>query len=172
MQIIDKVLQFIWSLRGQGRKDVRTIGGLFTKIIVAEILTGAQIIAGIGITKIQKGEIDPVEYITAVINLDWKAAGLDKPVTLNEVFQAIGGEELPGGEKTDSGPGEDFDVVKYKGRDYTILYKEHKVVDDQGRKYNKSAPRVRDAWAKWEQEYGDKPAGEQVVEQNPLIGAS
>ena len=155
VQAMDVIIGTIYSIRGSQKKDLKTIGGFVAKVIAAEILTGATIIAGIGITKVQKGEIDPIEYFTAVINMEWQKAGLDKPVTLTEVFQAIAGEDLSG---------RDFDVVEFEGRQYTVEYAKNRVIDDQGKSFNKNAPQVRDVWAHWLATSGQDATGTQEVQ--------
>ena len=158
IQGIDWALGKIYSIRGNRASDVKTIGGFITKVIVAEILTGAQIIAGIGITKIQKGEIDPAEYFTSLINMDWKKAGLDSPVTINEMLQALSGETPQGVE--------DIALVDYNGTQYTINPTENLIVDSQGKKIPRGHPLYQEVWDHWASQGG------QTGSKNTLVDTS
>ena len=162
IQVIDKIMPIIWSIKGEGRGDVKTIGGFIVKILAAEILTGAQILAGIGITKIQKGEITLDEYIKAVINFDFKKAGLDAPVTINEVLQAIAGDDLSG---------KDFDVFTFTdGKSYTYKIGTNHFIDDQGKKITRGSKLGNDLYDYWQKNYGDKSVTEQSIDYKALGG--
>ena len=74
-------------------------------------------------------------------------------MTLNEVFTALSGGDVSG---------EDFDSVEFEGKTWTIQYTKERVIDDQGKSYNKNAPQVRDVWAYWKENYDT--SDEQVIE--------
>ena len=156
VQLIDKAMQVLWSIQGSQRKDVKTIGGTIIKVMAAEILTGAQIIAGIGITKIQSGEISPEEFIRGIVNANLDVLGLDKPVSINDVLKALGGVT----------EGTDFDVITYEGKQYTVQPKENLIVDDQGKKIPRGSALGNKIWAAWEATVEGKGAGEQTIHQN------
>ena len=158
VQLLDAVMGVLYSIRGQRKSDVRTIGGLVLKVIFAEILTGSSIIAGIGITKIQKGEISPAEFITAVLNANLDVIGIGEPVTLNEVLQVIGGE-------TPGVAGKDFDVIEFEGKSYTIR-PPHTIIDADGKKVPRGSAMGNKIWAHWKEQYGEQAAGDQVIESN------
>ena len=156
VQIIDLVLWGIYSIRGSKRSDIKTIGGLARKVIFAEIISGGSIIAGIGITKFQKGEItyeNLAQFIAEIIS----QAGT--PVTSNEVLQVLAGEN-PGQEGTD------FDIIEYEGQKYTVRPETNLIVDANGKRIPRGSALGNRIWAAWEAQVEGKTAGEQTITQN------
>ena len=156
IQLIDKVLGVIYSIRGNRKSDIKTIGGLILKVIFAEIVTGATMIGGIGITQIQNGELDPVEFVTNLINGNLSDLQLDKPVTLEEVFTALSGEATV--------EGKDFDVINFNGTEYTVRPLEQLIVDSSGQKVPWGSKLGQEIRQHWESKYGSQAHGTQVIE--------